>query len=739
MKPKPFLRLLPLICAILLSQAVSFAVPARKGIINLLQPDGTVIQAILSGDEHGHLTTTLDGCAITQDEEGWWCYTRYDYYGHRLNTGEHVGDPDTPGDVIAASRNIPYDLLRRQRISHVQRAQPFRAREMARTRSFAADGSGSRVRHGLIILAQFEDLEFRYGRDQFVELINGSSATSALSYFKDQWKDACSFKFDISEIVSLPHDYAYYGANNDNDEDDKAAEMIADACKAVGSYINFSDYDNDGDGKVDNVFVFYAGPNEAEGAGENYVWPHQWSLIANDIYCRRDGVLVDNYACTSELQRDNNGTTSFATIGTFCHEYTHTFGIPDLYDTDEGGSGGYSEGMWSCIDLMDAGNYNNDGRTPPGYSALEHWCFGISEGVELTKGSHTLRPLADGGKYYYMKTDDEKEIFLFECRRNRGWDAYIGGNGLLIYHIDESDRDAGGSSTVGENVTASDRWSLNELNARPERQCADLIEPDTGARQRFQSVSGDLNAIRALASHAFWPYHQTFNDVDIYTCDTDPAFQFWSGAGSPLGIMDIQVKSDGSVTFTVFDDQAEKVPAVKFDNRADFQDAVIIQWSSVDPAFTGNGVIRYGLADATNLTEVEVEPYENGKFAYVIDGLKPTTAYKAQLLCRKNGIPGPVYTDTFTTKSDKKADSYPYIYLKGIERGSGGTFAPDTPIPLRVYNAPDADGVSWYFNGSPISPWKDGYYHLTRSGELKAVISYPSGSTETIIKKIVVE
>ena len=203
--------------------------------------------------------------------------------------------------------------------------------------------------------------------------------------------------------------------------------------------------------------------------------------------------------------------------------------------------------------------------------------------------------------------------------------------------------------------------------------------------------------------------------------------------------MDIQVKSDGSVTFTVFDDQAEKVPAVKFDNRADFQDAVIIQWSSVDPAFTGNGVIRYGLADATNLTEVEVEPYEKGKFAYVIDDLEPTTAYKAQLLCRKNGIPGPVYTDTFTTKSDKKADSYPFIYLKGIERGSGGTFAPDTPIPLRVYNAPDADGVSWYFNGSPISPWKDGYYHLTRSGELKAVISYPSGSTETIIKKIVVK
>ena len=74
MKPKPFLRLLPLIFAILLTQAVSLAAPAWRGILNLRQPDGTIIQATLSGDEHGHLTTTLDGCALVQDAEGWWCY-----------------------------------------------------------------------------------------------------------------------------------------------------------------------------------------------------------------------------------------------------------------------------------------------------------------------------------------------------------------------------------------------------------------------------------------------------------------------------------------------------------------------------------------------------------------------------------------------------------------------------------------------------------------------------------------
>ena len=137
---------------------------------------------------------------------------------------------------------------------------------------------------------------------------------------------------------------------------------------------------------------------------------------------------------------------------------------------------------------------------------------------------------------------------------------------------------------------------------------------------------------------------------------------------------------------------------------------------------------------------MEVQPYEKGRYAYVIDGLTPTTAYKVQLLCRKGNIPGPVNGNaTFTTKSGKKADSYPYIYLKDVDnRGSDGSFISDSPLSLRVYNATDADGVTWYFDGKRITPGADGYYHLTRSGELKAVISGPDG-TDIITKKIVVK
>ena len=738
MKPKPTcLRHLSLILYILCCLAPALtAAPARKGLLNLRLPDGTVVQAYLTGDEHGHLVLTPDGCSLVQDAEGWWCYARYDFYGHRLNTGEHAGDPDTPGEIIAASRNIPYQLIRQRRNARIRSALPLRQREMARTRSRESGG----IRHGLIILAQFQDTPFTYSKTDFENLINGPGPETALSYFKDQWKDSYTFRFDITEPVLLPHDFAYYGANNEDGEDEKAAEMIVDACTAVGPEVDFSTYDNDGDGKVDNVFVFFSGSNESEGAGDNRIWPHMWYVESGaGITYRRDGVLVDNYACTSELRMDANRTTytTLATIGTFCHEYTHTFGIPDLYDTDDEDSGGYSEAMWNCIDLMDAGNHNDDGKTPPNYRAVERWFFEMSNGKPLTEGVHTLHPVQENGDYYYMLTDDESEIYLFECRQASGWDAYIGGSGLLIYHLDWSQRPAGESTSAGKNVTAWNRWELNEVNARPEHQCIDLIEPDPEARQRYQTAVKNRNyaAIYTLASHAYWP----FEDVSIFTCDTDPSFTFWSDTPSPLGLTDIRQNADGSVSFTFFNAQEDKAPAVKIDNQVVFQDASIIQWSSLDPSFTGNSILRYGLADAAQLTEVEVRPYETGKYAYVIDGLKPSTAYKVQLLCRKGNIPGPVNGNaSFTTKSDKKAGSYPYIYLKDVDRGTGGSFAPDAPIALRVYNAADAVKVTWYFDGKAISPGADGYYHLSRSGVLKAVVTYP-GSTEIITKKIVVK
>ena len=305
-----------------------------------------------------------------------------------------------------------------------------------RPRTAPRQEDGPSDRNGLIILVQFQDLPFRYSRDDFDTLINGDSPTSALGYFNDQWTGRFHFHFDITEPVTLDHPYSYYGENGDNGTDSRPAEMIRDACLAADADTDFSRYDNDGDGEVDNVFVFYAGADEAQLAGDDHIWSHQWYLSSAGIRLTLDGVKIDNYACSSELliNADRSGYDDLASIGTFCHEYTHTFGIPDLYDTN-GDVEGYAEGLWSSLDLMDAGNYNNRGFTPPAYSAVERWFFSLSEGTPLSPGEHVLSP---DGSFLYLETDREGEIFLLECRQESGWDAYIGGSGLLIYHIDHS-------------------------------------------------------------------------------------------------------------------------------------------------------------------------------------------------------------------------------------------------------------------------------------------------------------
>ena len=137
MRPKPTcLRRLSLMLYILLCLAPALlAAPARRGLLNIRQPDGTKIQAYITGDEFGHLVLTPDGCSLVQDAEGWWCYAQYDYYGRRVNTGVHAGDPDAPGGVIAASSRIPYDLLRQRRSARARRVLPLRRQELADRKS----------------------------------------------------------------------------------------------------------------------------------------------------------------------------------------------------------------------------------------------------------------------------------------------------------------------------------------------------------------------------------------------------------------------------------------------------------------------------------------------------------------------------------------------------------------------------------------------------------------------------
>ena len=87
----------------------AFASPADR-VLTLKQPDGYTFSARLRGDEFASILKTVDGCAVVQDDDGYYCYARYDSDGLIYSSGYHIGS-DAPADVISSSRQIPYQKI----------------------------------------------------------------------------------------------------------------------------------------------------------------------------------------------------------------------------------------------------------------------------------------------------------------------------------------------------------------------------------------------------------------------------------------------------------------------------------------------------------------------------------------------------------------------------------------------------------------------------------------------------
>ena len=686
------------------------AIPARRTPMTVRQPDGTEMRIIVSGDEFCKIVRTEDGCAVSLEEDGYVYYASYDFTGAKRVTDVRVRPDNRTSAAAKASRNIPYGMLRGGAAQ--RRAETNRLRKAHRFQP--ATKSGSTVKKGIIILAQFDDLKFKYSRDNFIDMLTqkgysyGGAAGSALDYFRDQFEGVADFEFTVSPIVTLANGYAYYGENDDKGWDKRAHDAVAEACRLADGYVDFSQFDCDGDGEVDNVFVFVAGHDEAQGASAAHIWSHQWYLTSGGIRLSLDGTRIDSYAVTSELSREEGSWKEiFATIGTFCHEYSHALGLMDLYDTDDSDSGGNFDSIGASTSLMDYGNYNNNGNTPPNYNSMELWALGLGHAEAFEIGPQTLAPLSSQKRYFVAETDTEGEYYFFECRAPEGWDAYVGGSGMLIYHFDSSTNDAGYSDGQKKNITAQQRWWFNEVNCNPDHPCFDLIESIPIAKDVFQ---------------VFWPNgtHTAFN------ASTNPPMTWWSGGKPETGITDI--RKDG--TFVYFNISGP----VTLDKVEEFQDAAIVLWSMTGEENAESCIsIRQS---GGNATEYRVRPYAPGSYSYTFEGLTPDRTYTITV-CNPDIREYSVSAD-FTTKK-YYSDGYPFIYLNSSERNSDGSFRKGGRMPLRVFNARGAARVSWVFSDSVLTTDGSGYYTVQGSGTIKAVVDYENGSTDVITKQITVK
>lgn len=689
------------------------AKPAYGGILTLHQPDGTVVQARLRGDEFAHVMTDLQGHTLVQNGDGFWCYALYSPDGSSHSSGYVVGT-DAPGHILSASSYVPDAAIslaasRKRRIAAVSRQEAA-----AKMSALRAVRSGSASVKALILLAQYSDVKMKYTRDDFVSLM-ASGDGSAKKYLEDQFLGECEFSFEIGPIVTLSGRQADYGRNTgEPGTDADPASAVAEACRlSSAAGVDFSGFDADGDGTVDNVFLFAAGMDEAEGGGDDCIWSHAWYLSSAGISLTIDGKKIDGYAIASELGLRSNGSYLFTTIGTFCHEFSHTLGLMDMYDTD-GDTGGKSDCLWGSTSLMDSGNYNDEGRTPPYYNAIDRDMLSQGSPEQLRPGKYSLEPIGESGRYLRYDTGNEGEYYLMECRSGGGWDKYVGGRGLAIYHIDKSGNAAGYSKACSADVTARQRWLSNEVNCLSSHQCADMIEAYPDAVSVVQ---------------VFFPYGK----YDSFTHLTSPAFTFWDGTASALAISDIALSGD-NVTFNVTE-VGEHLPDVAVVTSKDiYQDAAIIRWETEDPQSVATAVVSWGLSGKT-AREQEVGAYAPGKYAVTLEGLASSTAYSARIYYQSGGLKGKEAVVNFTTKSLYRS-GYPYIYLNNVDRDSDGRFVNGAELPLRVFNAPDSYSAEWYMDGKSISTDASGYYKLTGSGRLKVVLTYSDGTEDVIMKDV---
>ena len=448
MRKKTLLALVALLAGFQLMTAI----PARPGRTVYVQPDGTKIGIRQFGDEFAHWTLDDDGRLVELSSDG--------YY--RPAQGTSVTEISRQGAARRAA-------ARQNRAARRAQGAPI------------AIGQ----KHFLVILVEFTNKKFTTSEDPhaaFTALMNepgyseNGGTGSARDYYYENSHGVFEPVFDVYGPVQLDTTYAYYGQNNNQGDDKRAEEAIIDGCTKLDGEIDFTRYDNDGDGTVDLVFMYYAGKGEADGGDSNTIWPHQYELSMAGKHLTLDGMKIDSYACTNEVVDFGSGKRMCG-IGTACHEFGHAMGLPDFYDTDYG-TNGQAAGLF-FFSTMDSGAYNNEGRTPPFFNIEERILLGwLEEDViqEFPKsGTYTL-PSVDENIAYKTLTDQPGEYFVYECRGSNGWDSALLSSGLLVYHVDKSERNV--SLSYGSS-TASNLWEnwdlFNAINENGSHPCFYIV------------------------------------------------------------------------------------------------------------------------------------------------------------------------------------------------------------------------------------------------------------------------
>lgn len=608
------------------------AIPAYPNPMKVVQADGTTLTVLLRGDEHGSMTFTTDGIPLFYNRRT----ANYEYAtlqaGKVAGSGivAHSKEKRTTNETNYIGR-MNIDAICKVAIAErTGNLQKRKAAQRVLINNFPHIGE----QHSLVILIEFKNQKFSVVGDDPLSFYtnelnqegfthdNGASGSVRDFYIKNS-NGAFKPTFDVVGPVTVDHNYSYYGEQNGMAYGSpNAASLLIEACEKLDSTVDFSQYDHDGDGYVDNIYFYYAGYGYADSQRANTIWPHAFNVQGFGLsYETNDGVEIGSYTCSNEI---NGQKPSYPSgIGTFVHEFGHCLGLADHYDVNYGASS-FDPHSW---DTMASGSYNNNSNTPPLFSGFERAELGWLDYTTLTSNTDTvttLSTLGDSNKAYIVRVpNNENEYFILENRQQEGWDKYLPGHGMLVWHIDMDEY----------------TWYSNQVNTDANHQRVDIVEADGKATSH--TLSGD-------------PFPGTSNVKQF-------SFKAWNG-NKLFGFNDV-AEDNGTITF-LLDSAGINIPAPDSIIIKDVADSSFtMEWSPVENAnyYLVSLSKKSDNGQLTTLTDYNKKRIEGATSLQVV-GLEPETNYHISV---KAGV-GSFNSEETTADLTTTATPFSKMYVNGL-------------------------------------------------------------------------
>lgn len=507
----------------------TIAIPAYPYKTEVITDNGKTAIIYMKGDESFKYAITTDGYTLLNDTSGWWYATKSENGKLMKSKFKLMTYEDETSEIKNFKRKISKGIIPTYDSIHDKYSMP----EMHRVKN---NTPVIGERRALVILMQYKDVSFKKTIKEFVSLFNqieyheNNATGSVRDFYKFASQGQLDYISDIYGPYTSKYPMSYYGGNSTlGGNDGHAVDLCIEAMKSLPDDIDYSIYDNNKDGLVDNVHIIFAGYGEEAGASSDAIWAHEYPhriSLKNEI-----GVSLAGYSCSPEL-KGNHGT-KITNIGVICHELGHALGAMDYYDTNYATGGEFEgTGKW---DIMASGSWNDDGRTPPNFNPyVRSEIFGWDTQTVLTSNQQIIMPRRDidnphESTIYRLETGAEGDYFLLENRQKYDFDSALPGAGLLIYH-------------VHPNI---DRYrSTNTINASHPQGlypvCASFSEPNKRQYGNINSTECPFPGSKVIRS---------------FSASSSPNAVAWNGSLTEVSLSNISMNaSEGIISFSTYND-----------------------------------------------------------------------------------------------------------------------------------------------------------------------------------------